>query len=141
MICTGRERCILRAKSGSKDSKSEILIRKKRFRPKREKNCLQKKQVISILQLNNLVPDLCNKILNLEKRKGEKVHIYIYIKIPRFQFTSCERKVGSTPRRETMETEREEKDRYKDRRVRHNKADYACRVYSLRPIWRQGRYK
>lgn len=31
MICTGKERCILRAKSGSKDSKLEILIRKKRF--------------------------------------------------------------------------------------------------------------
>lgn len=63
-------------------------------------------------------------LINLPSPKGEKV--YIYIKIGRFQFTSCERNVGSIPTMETME--REEKDRYKDRRVRHNKADYARRA-------------
>lgn len=62
---------------------------------------------------------------SFSKRKGEKV--YIYIKIGRFQFISCERNVGSIPTMETME--REEKDRNKDRRVRHNnKADYARRA-------------
>lgn len=62
-------------------------------------------------------------LINLPSPKGREKK-YIYIKIGRFQFTSCERNVGSIP---TME--REEKDRYKDRRVRHNnKADYARRA-------------
>lgn len=65
-------------------------------------------------------------LINLPSPKGKEKR-YIYIKIGRFQFTSCERNVGSIPTMETME--REEKDRYKDRRVRHNnKADYARRA-------------
>lgn len=58
-----------------------MLTSKKTIRRESDPNarrivCRKGKRYLSD-ELNNLVPDLCNKILNLEKRKGEKVHIYI----------------------------------------------------------------
>lgn len=47
-------------------------------------------------------------LINLPSPKGREKK-YIYIKIGRFQFTSCERSVGSIPTMETMERWKERK--------------------------------